>query len=434
MPVKVITLAGAPRPSTLRWDESELLNECWFCRTSADGRDNPTAATASSVRWRAITQHEDRYGFPASEGDEGDKIGDGGEYLQDGDMEFLAPGAIERHTGLQLTMDSEVEPRSEFYDHSFAVHEVVDSTMLSEMESFHADSNFETTLEEKSIVSAAPPSTQGSSMHHPLPPPLTGPLSEIKDIPNAAHIRSVSPRVIPVNLIGAVITIHPRKRVRTRWGYETDVVELVVGDETKSGFRITCWLPLKEKSCDGAKQDLDKSISGLRPRDIVLFRSVALNSFRGKVYGQSLKGNMTKIDLLHRMPVDSSDMEGLFTCRILGDRRGDSHPQLTKVRRVREWILDFISPHIYGMAGQQSINSSSGGLPGEPYLPPDTQQQQLRHFHCFQQATMGFRDPFTAVLSSDNGQSSREDVFTEEPKDIFRYSGTSKVMRLRKRN
>ncbi|OAX85311.1 hypothetical protein ACJ72_00306 [Emergomyces africanus] len=390
MPVKVITLTGAPHPSALKWDELELLNECWFCHTGhAD--DGSGAAAAGSVRWRAIEQREGHYRFPGEEEEDYENHGDGGDGDDDddddddgnmmncGDTEFFAlGGAIERHTGLQATVDTnEVEAGSEFYDHSFAMHEGggVDSTMLSGMESFYTESNFDTTLEDTSIDSATHQSTEDSDNNqpHPLPPPLTGHLSNLKDIPNAAYLHSISPRMIPINLIVAIITIYPRKRVRTRWGFETDVVDLVVGDETRSGFRITCWLPLQDKrSGDGAKQDLDGSIRGLRPRDIVLFRSVALNSFRGKVYGQSLKGNMTKVDLLHRSPIDIIDNEGLFTLDILANRTSDPHPQLMKVRRVRGWVLDFISlvftgksiSHRPGLEGSlRGMNSISHQIP-----------------------------------------------------------------------
>ncbi|EEQ85657.1 uncharacterized protein BDCG_08926 [Blastomyces dermatitidis ER-3] len=373
MPVKVITLTGAPRPSALKWDVSELLNECWFCLLgSGDGRGT---TEAGPVRWRRIEQGKRHYGFPG-EHDEVDENQDDENIDYEGTEFFAQGGAIERHTGLQATLDIEVEAGSEFYDHSFAVHEGGgDSILLSGMDSFSTESNFETTVDDISIVSAANQSTEDhdtDSHQHPLPPPLRGHLSDLRDIPSAAYLHSISPRMIPINLIVAIITIYPRKRVRTRWGDETDVVELVVGDETRSGFQITCWLSLKGgESGDGAKQGLDGSIRGLRPRDIVLFRSVALNSFRGKVYGQSLKDNMTKVDLLHRAPIDPSDEQGLFTAQTLADRTSDSHPQLVKVRRVRDWILDFISPHIYGKVDQSSIRP---GVPGdEPCLPPDTQ-------------------------------------------------------------
>ncbi|OJD21346.1 hypothetical protein ACJ73_07312 [Blastomyces percursus] len=368
MPVKLITLTGAPRSSALKWDVSELLNECWFCLIrSGDGHG---AAEAGSVRWRRIEQGKRHYGFPGEPDEVDDNHAD--ENMDYENTEFFAQGgAIERHTGLQETIDIEVEAESEFYNHSFAVHKGGgDSTMLSGMDSFYTESNFETTVDDISIVSAANQSIEDhdtDSHQHPLPPPLRGHLNDLRDIPSAAYLHSISPRMIPINLIVAIITIYPCKRVRTRWGYETDVVELVVGDETRSGFQITCWLSLKgSTSRDGVNPGLVDSIRGLRPRDIVLFRSVALNSFRGKVYGQSLKGNMTKVDLLHRVPADPSDEEGLFTAQTLADRTSDSHPQLVKVRRVRDWVLDFISPHIYAKVGQSSIRD-------ERCLPPDTQ-------------------------------------------------------------
>ncbi|KAK2734817.1 hypothetical protein FQN55_002512 [Onygenales sp. PD_40] len=370
MPAQIITLTGAPRPSTLRWDDSELLDDCWFCRLRTT---SPNFSTADSVRWRVIPPREDAYSFPEDEEEE--EEGNNGGY---GDADFFALGAIERYSGVQATMDME------FYDHSFAAHEG-NSTVLSGMESYYTESSeLETTLEETSMISLGQQSaTDDENNQHALPPAIMGQLSDIKDIPNATYLRSIAPRMIPLNLIVAIITIHRRRRVRTRWGNEMDIVEVVVGDETKSGFGITCWLSvdMKDKEPDlqsrgGALQQgqLNESVGGLRPRDIVLFRSVALNTFRGQVYGQSVKDNRTKIDLLHRTPVDLNDSEGLFTARMLADQAHDAHPQLVKVRRVRNWILNFISPQTYGNVEQpSSLMLNRPGPQAVPFLPPDTQ-------------------------------------------------------------
>ncbi|KAK2804134.1 hypothetical protein FQN50_006676 [Emmonsiellopsis sp. PD_5] len=361
MPAQIITLTGAPHPSTLRWDDSELLDDCWFCRLR---NNSPNSSTADSVRWRVIPPREDAYSFP-QDTEEGENNGGYG------DADFFALGAIERYSGLQATMDME------FYDHSFAAHEG-NSTVLSGMESFYTESSeLETTLEETSMISLGQQSaTDDESNQHALPPAIMGHLSDIKDIPNATYLRSIAPRMIPLNLIVAIITIHRRRRVRTRWGNEMDIVEVVVGDETKSGFGITCWLPvdMKNKGPGAQQGQLNESVGGLRPRDIVLFRSVALNKFRGQVYGQSVKENRTKIDLLHRTPVDLNDSEGLFTARMLADQAHDAHPQLVKVRRVRNWILNFISPQTYGNVEQlSSLMLNRRGPQAVPLLPPDTQ-------------------------------------------------------------
>jgi hypothetical protein len=77
----------------------------------------------------------------------------------------------------------------------------------------------------------------------------------------------------------------------------------------------------------------------LRPRDVVCLQNVALSSYRGKVHGQSLKRDVTKIDLLFRRPVDDDDMQGVYSASNL---RNPIDPQIKKVKAVRDWLLDFV--------------------------------------------------------------------------------------------
>jgi len=103
-------------------------------------------------------------------------------------------------------------------------------------------------------------------------------------------------------------------------------------------------------------------------------RNVALNSFKGKVYGQSLRKEVTKVWLLYRNRVDREDEGGCYRGRDLdggegegeGERTGERvvEKQLLKTRRVREWVLRSLG--------------TSGGVRGrdrdmEEVLPIDTQ-------------------------------------------------------------
>ena len=100
-----------------------------------------------------------------------------------------------------------------------------------------------------------------------------------------------------------------------------------------------------KKNGDG-EADLRVMMEGLRVRDVVLVRNVALAAFRGRVYGQSLRRGVTRVDLVWRGGgVERRGWEGV-----------------EKVRRVREWVLGFV-----GGGGD------GGGRERGVQLPADTQ-------------------------------------------------------------
>jgi hypothetical protein len=177
-----------------------------------------------------------------------------------------------------------------------------------------------------------------------------------------------------VNLIVGILAIHPPRRVVTRqWKTEVDIIELIVGDETRTGFGVNFWLPT-QTSISSKTQEADRlsrSLAMLRPRDIILLRTVGLSSFRDQVYGQSLRGGMTKINLLHRQPVDATDTAGFYK----GDlRRDSSHDHadlpLQKARRVREWVFQFVDATDGAGGGPSGMSETQRG---HQRLPPDTQ-------------------------------------------------------------
>jgi len=157
-----------------------------------------------------------------------------------------------------------------------------------------------------------------------------------------------------VNLIVGILSISPPRTVVTGTKYgrsrETELVEMVVGDDTKTGFSISMWLPreMRVNWKDGAKATpegsrslLRRSLRAMRPRDVVLLQNVALSSFRGKVHGQSLKGDVTKVDLLFRKKVDDDDLGGIYNVSNLRTATGKD-PQILKVKKVRDWMMEFV--------------------------------------------------------------------------------------------
>lgn len=351
---KIIFLTGAPTSRSLRWDEDELLDAPVPPFGAQDGHHEDSSMSLNShpVKWRLLQDAEAR-----------------GQIFEDTALDrretlfFTTRDLATSSTPMSTTTTHDDSDLSQFYDHSFAVHE---TSTISASGIFPGDSMRESGLWADSTGTSIETASFGdpSSLSFLQ---LQGPLSDLEDIPNARYLRSIVPQTMTVNLIVGIIAVHPPRRVMTRqWKKELDIVELVVGDETRTGFGVTFWLSPADDD-DG----LGKTLSGLRPRDIVLLRTVALSSFRERVYGQSLRKGTTKIDLLHRQPVDSTDTGGILSLRTINAATKDDR-LLLKVRKVREWVLRFVGYPTDGAGGNRGMRRHHPAQKDQ-MLPPDTQ-------------------------------------------------------------
>lgn len=271
---------------------------------------------------------------------------------------------------------------AEFYEHSLAVHDDLASSQLLPQHGSQGDDDgsMDETTTTTSIdadddyddsTSLLTKDGNNTAMLPPKTPlrPAWGRrlanadprLTDLHDIPSAKVLTSLVPQTVTVNLVVCIISIAAPRVVATRYGCTSTLVEVLVGDETKSGFSVTFWLP------GGNTNDNDSAgygaLAGLRSQDIVLMQNVALNVFRNKVYGGSLRRDMTRVHLLFRgRLVDDEDVGGYYSRADLARRRSsrrttitasatttarDGQPpppnsQLDKTKRVREWVLDFV--------------------------------------------------------------------------------------------
>ena len=213
------------------------------------------------------------------------------------------------------------------------------------------------------------------------PVPNAGQITSLDRLPNEAYLKSISPQTMSITIICGIISISPPRSIITRHGSTVEIVEMLIGDDRKSGFGINFWLPSSR-----TKSNLRESLQDLRPQDIILVRNIALSSFKGKVYGQSLRREMTKVDLLYRNRIDRTDRAGCYSIKDLGgsDRatqESQTHPQVLKTKKVRDWVLRFVGggPAVVrtadaGRGGKRGIKRTRevAGLDvGE--MPPDTQ-------------------------------------------------------------
>ncbi|KAI1100604.1 hypothetical protein F4804DRAFT_318487 [Jackrogersella minutella] len=362
---RVLLLAGAPEHHKLDWRESNLLTRfldpiAKFARLDSSlslATPNPALGSTLDVAvWRSIPLEKTALptGFSQLH-----------EVRPDyhGDDEFFATftASAESVSGLTGSGKSSQEILDMFYDHSLAVYGDIPSSQLPTLSLSTDESSLDTTEEMSTRISTQ----KSTSVVHQDRPSIaqSAHLSDLEDLPTAPHLQSISPQTMTVNLIVGIISIAEPRTVRTRWGSTKSLIELLVGDETKSGFSITFWLSAE------IDEPSTKTIRELRRQDIVLLRNVALSVFMKRVHGHSLRKGLTKVDLLHRRKLDKTDQGGLYGMKDVSSKK-PAHPQLVKTRRVREWVMNFV-----GDGGAALGKRKQNGKPIRSWdMPPaDTQ-------------------------------------------------------------
>ncbi|KAI1436183.1 hypothetical protein GGR50DRAFT_652087 [Xylaria sp. CBS 124048] len=369
MPRKVIIYAGAPEGHSLDWTGSNLLNHfldpiASFARldASSSSPESPWGeisflSTPDPAVWRSMPLRRAplRTGFS--------QVHSLAPPYQGAPGFFTAlPGSFDTTSG--LSWDDRVSQRiiDQFYDHSLAIHRDLPSSSSSQLRSSGLttdDSSFDVTddfqetsiLEDDSTVEVR--NCPGNDVAR---------LSNLEDVPDAKHLAAISPQTMTVNLIVGVISIAEPRTVKTRWGTTNSLVELLVGDETKSGFSVTFWM-------SSTPSETNTLVRTLRRQDVLLLRNVGLGVFMKKVHGYSLRKGHTKIELLHRRRIDKDDKGGVYSMKDISSTKR-AYPQLVKARKVWEWLLHFVGDGGTSL-GKRKHN---GKLINRWDLPPDDTQ------------------------------------------------------------
>ena len=358
---RTLFLTGAPTASSLKWTEADLYAPLQPCYSSSRNYDDLIQPSVDKIvpSWRFLSlekTHLPTGVTPASKENfalpfDSDPI-DELSYFTASEFSFASADLPERTNGdsQDLTTNSE-EMLSQFYEHSLLIHDVPSSQIISPGSMVENSSTTE--AEDFSIESTVNNeiSTQEQLVRSRL---ASGYLSDIKDIPNAAYLRSITPQTMTVNLVVGVITISQPRTLRTRRGGRTvELVEMLVGDETRAGFGINIWLPSPQKSkhSTSGTEDFRSNVLGLRVQDIALVKNVALSSFRGKVHSQSLRRGTT-LDLLYRNKVDRDDVPGAFSAKDLDREAVDVY--VLKLKRVKDWVMQFVGNNARPPTGNYS--------------------------------------------------------------------------------
>lgn len=385
-----IVLLGAPTSSSLNWNESCLFP--WKDITGvASGPRSSESAEMEGPQWRQLSstglQWETEFSSQNLRTPTQITSGSFGDARRHSDAPPTTPGIW-----------TELFPRREasFNDALLSNPSEHTDTLLSEFfdESFVSDESFgllqaSPTDASPDIPSAGPitarqeckPSTKEHSDNSRVPSfPSDVHLTDLKMIPSASYLHSIQPQTMTVNVVVGIIALPAPVTVSRRSdGSKIDLVEMLVGDDTRSAFGISIWLPYLEEAVQPpqGKDTLRSQVMSLRPTDIVLIRNLALGSFRGKVHGQSLRRGITKIDLLHRRKVTHGGKPqgphgSIGSHGILRDFYQSGGELLKKkANQVHQWLLQFVGAPAYisrpDVPGRHSLRR------GCETLPPDTQ-------------------------------------------------------------
>ena len=376
----ILFLTGAPFSKSLTWTEADLSAPLLAC---FEGSPNPEPnrdlifSNGICPSWRSVpfqSVHLPTGLAQASRGeetsfDDGQTDTDETPFLTTRDLS-LTPTNIGNDQKLipQISTNTDEvdeEVLSQYYEHSFAIHEEIASSQIVGREG-STDESFATDPEDLTLSFIDEVVTGEQYLVHQRL--ASGTVSDLREIPTAALLRSIVPQTMTVNLVLGVISISPTRSIRTRKGGRTvELVEILVGDDTRSGFGINIWLPAQESQLP-REGDLRLSTAQLRCQDVIFVRNVALSTFRGKVYGQSLRRGMTTLDLLFRNKVDADDERGTFRAREL-DVAAVSDSRIAKIKRVKDWVIAFIGVNAESALPKLKVSASRV----LEVLPADTQ-------------------------------------------------------------
>ena len=270
----VLILAGAPLSTALSWEESGLLDT--FCepivRFARLDRGNrsfapataDTVASFDNPSWRSIPLERLHLATGLSQLHGYGKEYEGAAFFAASAIDSFIEELSQQPLGASQasSLESGEQVLSQFYEQSYAIHEDIPSSQIAAT----AETGASFFTNESSSYGTSVNSFQGTGA------PIAGHLTNLRDIPNAHYLNSIHPQTMTVNLIIGIISIPPPRAIKTRRGADVELIEVLTGDETKSGFCINFWLSSLSQSAEG---DMRSVLRGLRLQDVVLMQNVA---------------------------------------------------------------------------------------------------------------------------------------------------------------
>jgi hypothetical protein len=374
---------GAPMVEDLDWNDKSLANEILpaFDRFSGYGSPqlfsdklsspSPTTSSGEWPKWRSLLfdTHKPAVIDPSVESFSSDR---------GNRQERAAPNVS--FTSVATVDDLDVATTENFLEESFAVYNSVVVSQLRDHQvedSITFDSFPNEYSTNGSFISVGSKDSAPSQSFIPnlALQSLSYPVVNLKSIPKADYLMRIAPQTVTVNLVVGILSVNPSRRVQLRQSKSTmDIVDLIVGDDTRTGFSISFWLVPQSMQQSELRDDPMRAVlESLKTRDVVVLRNVALRVWQGQVHGQSLSKRIsryeTKLEVLGR---DGDVDMGLAE----KPPSAQSH-QLAKVKRVVDWVHAFlgVSAAVTRDSRREAANVKEKGRVGvdQMELPPETQ-------------------------------------------------------------
>lgn len=378
-------LNGAPRREHLDFSDNCLLpaDECdTFSITSK--RETPVAESTPVMKWRRLakknTRLETEWQQPYLPGS----------LLLGSDMGDVSLPEIDRFPSFAHEDTTTLDATASFLDPTFATDGMIEHSLI-----FHdtlvssqvvPGEELDTTINSSSFLSTSFETTTSDfsspdkATQHPiihLPAKLS--ITSLASLPSAQQLRAIYPQTPTPNFLCAV-TANPETRevfVR-KGGYKMDLWEIIVADDSFSGFKIAFWMHPNQESNNErvrAQRSLLQTLQDIKVGDIILLRNIALTSFRDTVFGQSLNPAIARArtDIL-----------------VLMKSNGTSTAQPARLpasldevfARVKKWARMHIASNNAGprkrkgsaMKQTDSVKRTIGNRDLDDSMPPDTME------------------------------------------------------------
>lgn len=278
-----------------------------------------------------------------------------------------------------MDLDEPSTAADDFLQHSLIFHDTLLSSQVAQdaiADETISSSSFLTTSFGTTTSELSSPSRLGRhTLILQVPPQMI--VTSIVNFPSAQRLLSIYPQTPTPNTICALLAPPERREVLVRKsGLKMNLYELKVGDDTKTGFKITFWVhPPRGGKIEQSnlQQTLLQTLENLKVGDVLLLRNIALTSFRDTVYGQSLSPAIARA----RTTIDVLMKSNGISVVYLG---GLPAATLETFTRVKRWARGHVAADSGSRKrrGTSTTRTSRGkrhaSSPQEESLPPDTME------------------------------------------------------------